>query len=185
MRLILLLAFFLACKNKSEVPKVSEVPDHLIVEELKEKMEETDTVKIETINEVAVVTDTVPKKEIKKELIKETPKQKVKKYASIKFENREFSFDTITEGEEVNHKFSFVNDGDIPLKIYKVVPSCGCTMPSYPFVDIAPRDTGFIGVNYNSVGKDGEQIPKIEVFTNTKNSPISLFLTGYVKQAKK
>lgn len=76
MRLILLLAFFLACKNKSEVPKVSEVPDHLIVEELKEKMEETDTVKIETINEVAVVTDTVPKKEIQKELIKETPNKK-------------------------------------------------------------------------------------------------------------
>ncbi len=104
--------------------------------------------------------------------------------AEITFDKVKFAFDTIVEGDIINHKFRFVNTGERPIEILNAKASCGCTMPSFPFLTIEPGDEGFIGVTYNSRTKEGKQTPEIEVITNYQDAPLMLYLDGYVKDKK-
>lgn len=100
---------------------------------------------------------------------KPTPKKvAIKKFAKIDFDSLTYDLPDITERETFERKFYFKNTSDIPLEIEKVTVTCGCTLPSYPFVPIAPDSMGYIGVFYNSVGKDGPQTPEVTVYANTK-----------------
>src|SRR5680860_207837 len=45
----------------------------------------------------------------------------------FEFEEMEFEFGTIKEGEKVEHQFNFTNTGESPLVISNVQASCGCT----------------------------------------------------------
>jgi hypothetical protein len=101
--------------------------------------------------------------------------------AEITFDKVKFAFDTIVEGDIINHKFRFVNTGQRPIEILNAKASCGCTMPSFPFLTIEPGAEGFIGVTYNSRTKEGKQTPEIEVTTNYQDEPLMLYLDGYVK----
>jgi len=103
----------------------------------------------------------------------------------ISFEHTEFDFGQIIEGDKKDFKFSFTNSGKEDLEILKAVPSCGCTLPSFPFIPLEPGETGFIGVTYNSVGKMGNQTPEIEVYTNIRPEPFILTLKGIVLQKEK
>jgi len=53
--------------------------------------------------------------------------------ASFKFHEEEFNFNTIKQGESVNHDFAFTNTGKEPLVISNAAGSCGCTVPTWPF----------------------------------------------------
>ncbi len=88
------------------------------------------------------------------------------------------------EGDFRSVKVYFTNAGKRPLSIQKVVPSCGCTLPSFPFVDIDPGEEGFIGLDYNSVGKSGKQNASISVYGNMEGSPVKLTLIANVKEKK-
>ncbi len=103
--------------------------------------------------------------------VKEVDKKPVitppRKYARIQFDSIVHALPDIHEGEKFKYSFKFRNAGKIPLTIQSVTPSCGCTMPSYPFLDIAEGDKGEIGVTYNSVGKDGPQSVELIVAANT------------------
>lgn len=101
--------------------------------------------------------------------------------AQITFDQKRFVFDTIVEGDVINHKFKFVNTGDITIEILNAIASCGCTRPSFPFIAVEPGGEGYIGVTYNSRTKEGDQSPEIEVITNYQDAPIMLYLDGYVK----
>ena len=105
--------------------------------------------------------------------------------AQITFDKTRFAFDTIVEGDIINHKFRFVNTGERPIEILNAKASCGCTLPSFPFLTIEPGDEGFIGVTYNSRTKEGKQTPEIEVMTNYQDAPLMLYLDGYVKEKEK
>jgi hypothetical protein len=48
-----------------------------------------------------------------------TPEQ-LKNAAKIKFENTTYDFDTITEGQKIEHDFKFTNEGNSDLFIRKV-----------------------------------------------------------------
>lgn len=112
---------------------------------------------------------------------KKKPKAKPKKYPHIVFEDSEYDFGEIEQGESVKHNFVFKNIGEAPLSISKATATCGCTQPSFPFIDILPDEEGYIGVAYFSVGKEGIQEPEISVFTNDKKNPmVTLKLKGFV-----
>lgn len=104
---------------------------------------------------------------------------------NIKFANIRHDFGTITEGDIINYKFEFTNSGNSPLIIVNTNVTCGCTVPSYPFVPIEPGETGHIGVRYNSVGKMGEQKPLITINTNASKEPVTLMLYGTVEEKGK
>ncbi len=129
-----------------------------------------DSIKVSQINPKAVV-ESKPKPKKRK---------KTKRRSKISFEMIRFDFDTIKQGESITHNFKFVNIGAGPLVIENVTATCGCTQPSYPFIPIEPGETGFIGVKYNSVGKEGAQKPLIKVKSNAAKEPVTLMLEGYV-----
>lgn len=99
----------------------------------------------------------------------------------IEFDEVTYDFGEITEGEIIEHSFLFTNSGKTNLSIEKATATCGCTKPSFPFIDIKPGETGYIGVTYNSVNKEGDQMPQITVFSNAIRKEITLSLTGIVK----
>lgn len=174
--LFLLIFTLIACKSKiSEdiVPVVAKPQTVSSEVKVKQQFEIDSITSIDTSNEIEEMivqeVDSIKTKPIKKN------------YSEITFESLSIDLDTITEGDIVNKKFNFTNSSQQPLKIYKTDVSCGCTVPSYPFLDIMPGEKGFIGVTYNSVGKEGLQKPQIKVYTNTKDSPITLNLNVYVQ----
>jgi hypothetical protein len=84
----------------------------------------------------------------------------------IKFEEEEFDFGRITQGEKVSHAFQFTNVGKTNLIISGASGSCGCTVPEYPKEPIAPGGKGTINVVFSSEGKSGAQEKTITVVTN-------------------
>ena len=101
-------------------------------------------------------------------------------FGEIAFEEVRHDFGRLPQGGKINKKFKFVNKGNAPLNIKRVTASCGCTVPSYPFVAIEPGAEGFIDVEFNSVGKMGVQRQKVTVVTDGKPSRAVLSLNGFV-----
>jgi len=152
--------------------------------------EESETKEDKSATDVNEVVKEVEKKKV--EAKKTTPKKKKKKaakkrkkkYAKIEFETLEHDFGTITEGDTIYHKFEFINAGKIPLDITSAKGTCGCARPSFPFIAVDPGDSGFIGVQYISINKEGNEAPEITVTSNGSAQPITLVLKGYVEPKK-
>lgn len=89
---------------------------------------------------------------------------------SITFEESEFDFGDIHQGDKVEHVFEFENTGTEPLIITNVQTTCGCTAPEWPRDPIAPGQDGEIKVVFNSTGKIGRQH---KVVTIVSNAPIN------------
>jgi Protein of unknown function (DUF1573) len=50
----------------------------------------------------------------------------------------------------LTHQFEFANNGNAPLIIMGVKPSCGCTTPEWTKEPIPAGGTGFIKATYNA-----------------------------------
>jgi hypothetical protein len=103
----------------------------------------------------------------------------------ITFEQTTYDFGEVTDGEKVSYEFKFKNTGKTPLIISNAMASCGCTVPDYPHVPIAPGANGVISVVFNSTGKPGKQSKVITLTSNAVPPTTELYLTGNVKQANK
>lgn len=101
--------------------------------------------------------------------------------AQITFDEEVFDFGDITEGDEVEHVFSFTNTGKNPLVINNATASCGCTVPVWPRDPIAPGQKGEIKVNFNSTGKQGEQNKAITIAANTLPNKTVVRIVGGVE----
>ena len=86
--------------------------------------------------------------------------------SGLKFKDTYYEFGQIKQGEVVNHEFEFINMTKKPLVISNASATCGCTTPSYPFIPVAPGETGTIGITFNSKNKLGNQSPTITVTSN-------------------
>lgn len=86
--------------------------------------------------------------------------------AEIKFEEEEFDFGKITQGEIVSHAFNFKNTGNSNLIISGASGSCGCTVPSWPKEPIRAGEENNINVVFNSEGKKGLQEKTVTIVTN-------------------
>ena len=101
----------------------------------------------------------------------------------IVFENPEYNFGTLTQGEKITHTFSFKNKGERDLIIRATDASCGCTSPEPEEKQIAGGESGTIKVIFNSRGKKGRQHQRVTVIANDPDQPVTtLHLKGKVKQ---
>ena len=116
-------------------------------------------------------------------LSNDSPKKKIPRAKPvITFKNMRLDAGKITQGEIINTKFEFRNTGKAPLEILSAKGSCGCTQPSFPFLAIPPGESGFIGVEYNSVGKSGAQNVDITIKTNASKNDLILNLNVFVEE---
>ena len=102
---------------------------------------------------------------------------------TFKFSEESFDFGTITEGDVVDHVFSFVNEGDAPLIISSATASCGCTVPVWPKAPIAPGEQAEIKVQFNSRSKPGIQNKTVTVTANTYPKVTRLKIKANVNKA--
>ena len=98
----------------------------------------------------------------------------------VSFDNDEFDFGQISQGEKVQHIFRFTNTGDQPMVISNAKGSCGCTVPEWPKEPIAPGGIGAIVVEFNSKGKIGRQAKTITITSNTNPPQTLLRLKGEI-----
>lgn len=85
----------------------------------------------------------------------------------FEFEQEEYDFGTINEGDEVEYTFKFKNVGEAPLIIQSARGSCGCTVPNPPKEPIGVGETGEMLVKFNSKGKPNMQNKTVTVTANT------------------
>ena len=86
---------------------------------------------------------------------------------TMSFEEDSYDFGEISQGEKVEHAFTFTNTGNADLIISSANGSCGCTVPSYPKEPIKPGQTAEILVVFDSNGKKGVQHKRITMVANT------------------
>ena len=99
----------------------------------------------------------------------------------FKFEQTEYDFGNVKEGEVVRHTFEFVNVGEAPLIIQNATASCGCTVPSWSKAPIPVGGKGQIQVEFNTAGKPNQQNPIITITANTNPSLSRLSIKGFVE----
>ncbi|WP_316815607.1 DUF1573 domain-containing protein [Pedobacter nyackensis] len=102
--------------------------------------------------------------------------------AVMNFEDENYDFGKITQGEKVSYSYKFKNVGKSPLIILNATATCGCTVPEVPKEPIKPGDEGEIKVVFDSNGKMGMQDKVITVTSNAQPSIASLHMTGEVKE---
>jgi hypothetical protein len=196
---VIILLSAVSCKDKDTavVGPVEAMAPHTSEEDTIVKVQpavvstpiDTVTRQVDKIAEAPIKKQTVKptrKKEVAKPTPPPAPKKKVKKKPKKKrigkfsFENDELDFGTIKSGDIIEHSFTFVNEGDKALTIKDADVTCGCTYPSFPFLPIAPGESGVIKVRYNSVGKEGKQEAKVTINSDADKSPYYLYLRGTV-----
>lgn len=100
--------------------------------------------------------------------------------AALEFEETEYDFGTINEGEVASHTYSFTNVGEAPLIIQSATASCGCTVPSWPKEPILVGESGEIEVHFNSSNKPNMQSKTITIIANTEPKTTYLKIKGMV-----
>ena len=100
--------------------------------------------------------------------------------ARMKFEEVEYDFGEVAEGEVVTKTFSFTNTGRVPLVISGAKSSCGCTVPTWPEEAIPPGEGGEIEVRFNTAGKKNNQRKPVKITANTYPSETVIYISGFV-----
>ena len=113
------------------------------------------------------------------------PPAENKNAPEFKFEEEEYNFGTIKQGEVVTHIFTFVNTGKEPLIITSASGSCGCTVPEWPKEPIKKGDKGTVKVTFNSGGKMGMQDKTVTIQSNAKSNPKIIHIKGNVEAPPK
>ena len=104
---------------------------------------------------------------------------------SVQIIDSVYNFGKATEGEKIIYNFRFKNSGTKPLVITNTRASCGCTVPEKPEKPIAPGETSFIKVIFNSQGKVGVNEKTITVSSNASPAFPTLLLKGEITASKK
>ncbi len=95
---------------------------------------------------------------------------------TIDFEETEYNFGTVIQGEKVSHSFKFKNNGNGNLIVSNVKASCGCTVPKWTKEPIKPGQTGTIELVFDSSNRDGKQTKSAKVYSNTQPNVMELFI---------
>lgn len=98
----------------------------------------------------------------------------------ISFEQSEYSFGKVNEGEVVKTTFRFTNTGKSDLIIGDAKGSCGCTVAKFPTEPLKPGKSSAIEVEFNTAGKRGTQRKTITLITNSEPSTRVLAIKGEV-----
>jgi hypothetical protein len=87
---------------------------------------------------------------------------------TIKIEDPVRHYYPVAQGVKQNISIKVTNTGDKPLKIFKVLPSCGCTIAKFPKSAIAPGEDAYIELEYNSNKNIGYVGVYTTITANTK-----------------
>ncbi|ARS37133.1 DUF1573 domain-containing protein [Pontibacter actiniarum] len=99
----------------------------------------------------------------------------------MSFEETEYDFGTIKQGETIEHTFEFTNTGESPLIIENASATCGCTVPEWTRTPVAPGEKGTVAVKFNSTGKMGQQQPTVTIRANTQPNIVKVSMKGNVE----
>ena len=103
------------------------------------------------------------------------------KEPTISFVNEEYDFGEIKEEDgKVTHSFEFTNTGALPLVIYDVKPTCGCTTPQWSKEPVQPGAKGFIDATFDPKRRPGKFNKGITVKSNSSNGLVVLRIKGDV-----
>ena len=100
----------------------------------------------------------------------------------IEFDQKEYDFGTITEGEKVEGIFKIKNVGKTDLVITSAKATCGCTVPVWPKEAIKPGESSELKFTFNSRGRSGKQTKSITLKTNTEKVTETLRIKGMVEK---
>jgi len=103
----------------------------------------------------------------------------------IEFDQMEYDFGTIVEGEKVQGVFNVKNAGKVDLIITNVKPSCGCTTPNWTKDPIVPGASGEIKFEFNSANRVGKQNKSITVKSNAEKITQIIRIKGNVTAKSK
>ncbi|QYJ68011.1 DUF1573 domain-containing protein [Flavobacterium litorale] len=81
----------------------------------------------------------------------------------------------IVRGLEQNIVVKVTNTGKNPLKIYKVLPSCGCTIAKFSTKAVAPGNDAFIQLKYDSTKNVGKVGVYTTILANTKEHSHTMY----------
>jgi hypothetical protein len=100
--------------------------------------------------------------------------------AKIEALETEYNYDTLYQGDPVNHDFKFVNTGNAPLIILSAKTSCGCDVSNWSREPISPGDTTIVNYKYDS-NRIGSINKSMTIQSNAENSPTILVRNkGYI-----
>ena len=97
------------------------------------------------------------------------PPAENKNAPEFKFEEEEYNFGTIKQGEVETHNFTFVNTGKEPLIISNAVGSCGCTVPTWPKEPILKGQSAVVQVHYDTK-RVGAFTKNVTITSNAKTT---------------
>jgi hypothetical protein len=95
-------------------------------------------------------------------------KPQVADQTMISFEHTARDFGRAESGPTYTDTFKYKNTGKANLYISAADASCGCTVPTWSRDAIKPGESGEIIVNFDSKGRQGEQLKTVTVTTNTE-----------------
>ena len=72
------------------------------------------------------------------------------------------------------------NDGDSPVAITRVRPTCGCTAAHYYKDMIQPADSAWVDLTYSPYRRPGRFTKHVRIYTSASEDPIILPITGTV-----
>jgi hypothetical protein len=94
---------------------------------------------------------------------------------------RVLDFGTVAQGEEIGANFTLTNEGDGPLQVKTVRPTCGCTVVDYP-KSIEPGKNGIIKAKVDTTEFAGPISKSMLLMTDDPESPsMSLVIKAVVK----
>ncbi len=103
------------------------------------------------------------------------------KSQKISFIESEHDFGEIDEnGGSVSYTFEFLNEGNSPLVILSVKPSCGCTTPNWSKDPIGPGNKGFIVAQYDPRGRPGVFRKSLAVISNSETNSEKISNSTYI-----
>lgn len=101
--------------------------------------------------------------------------------ASIFFEKSSHNFGVIKEEDGlVTAEFIFKNNGNEPLQLNSVAPSCGCTAADWTKESVLPGKTGFVKATYDPKSRPGKFDKSVTVVCNGVPSTVILKISGEV-----
>ncbi|MBL7816754.1 MAG: DUF1573 domain-containing protein [Saprospiraceae bacterium] len=106
------------------------------------------------------------------------------KTTAIKFDELNYNWGSVAEGDKMTHIFKFKNTGSNDLIISDAHGSCGCTVPEWPKEPIKPGKSGEIKVVFDSKGKPGDQQKTVTLTANTEPANTVLTIKGNVKASE-
>lgn len=99
---------------------------------------------------------------------------------AFKFDSETHDFGKIPQGTPVTHEFKFTNDGDSPIIISEVKPTCGCSVADFTKTPVKPNESGVIKVTFNAAAK-GPFTKSFIVRSNTNTPVKNLTIKGTVE----